>query len=172
MPADDLGDDERKELLCELRIEMGLLGEFSQPSDLPGFPRFVGRRQTVVGFELADALGEFEALGEEVNEGGIDVVNAAPQLLQPFDCACSVVSDLIHAPSLSMPGHACAPRPNGRGAQASLIELVLPPAATEVGIQAGWSTGTASAVSGSLSVPALRSARYFFISFLTTGMSM
>lgn len=119
VPADDLGDDERQELLCELRIEMGLLGEFSQSGDLPGFPRLVGRGQTVVGFEFTDALGEFEPLGEEVNEGGIDVVDAASQLLQPFDCACSVVSVLIHAPSLSMPGHACAPRPNGRGAQAT-----------------------------------------------------
>lgn len=119
MPADDLGDDEREELLCELRIEMGLLGEFSESGDLPGFPRLVGRGQTVVGFEFTDALGELEALGEEVNEGGIDVVDAASQLLQPFDCMCPVVSVLIHAPSLSMPGHACAPHPFGRGAQAT-----------------------------------------------------
>lgn len=98
---------------------MGLLGEFSQPGHLPGFPRLVGRGQTMVGFEFADSLGEFEALGEEVNEGGIDVVDAASQLLQPFDCAYPVVSVLIHAPSLSMPGHACAPRPNGRGEQAT-----------------------------------------------------
>ena len=176
MPTDDLGDDERQELLRELGIQVGLLGELSQPGDLPGLPGLVGRRQTVVGLEFTDALCELEALGEEMDEGGIDIVDAAPQLLQPFDCACSVVSVLIHAPILSTARHACAPRPNGRGAQASLIEAVSSgrgPRPVEVAqIQAGWSTGTASTVSGSFNVPALRSARYFFISFLTTGMSM
>lgn len=78
----------------------------------------------MIGFEFADALGEFEALGEEMDEGGIDIVDAAPKLLQPVDCAYSVVSVLIHSPSLSMAGHACAPRPFGRGAQASLIVAV------------------------------------------------
>lgn len=124
VPTDDLGDDERQELLRELGIQVGLLGELSQPGDLPGLPGLVGRRQTVVGLEFADALCELEALGEEMDEGGIDIVDAAPQLLQPFNCACSVVSVLIHAPILSTARHACAPRPNGRGAQASLIEAV------------------------------------------------
>ena len=172
VPTDDLGDDERQELLRELGIQVGLLGEFPQPGDLPGLPGLIGWRQTMVGFELADAFGEFEALCQKMDEGGIDVVDAAPQLLQPFDCACSVVSVLIHAPSLAMLEYTCAPRPNGRGAQCSLIVAAPPHLEEEIETQAGWSTGTASVVSGSFNVPALRSARYFFISFLTTGMSM
>ena len=67
VPADHLGDDERQELLRELGIQVGLLGEFPQPGDLPGLPGLIGWRQTMVGFELADAFGEFEALGQKMD---------------------------------------------------------------------------------------------------------
>lgn len=78
--VDDLGDDEREELLRELGVEVGLLGQAAQTGDLPGLPGLVGGREAVVGLELSDGLGEFESLRQEVDEGGVDVVDAAAQL--------------------------------------------------------------------------------------------
>lgn len=154
---DDLGDDEREELLGELGIEVRLLGQTAQTGDLSGLTGLVGGREPMVGLELPDGLGEFESLREEVDEGGVDVVDAAAQLEE------SVLGSGVVRHRISLTAtHALRPgtRPGSRGAVR---------AATA---QAGCSTGTASLVSGSVSVPALRSARYFLSSFLTTGMRM
>lgn len=55
-----------------------------QPLDLRGLPGRVGGRQAVPGLELADLLGALEALGEQVHQGGIEVVDAAAQVKQPL----------------------------------------------------------------------------------------
>ena len=163
--ADHLGDDEGEELLGEFGVEVRVLGENPQAGDLSGLARFIGRRQPVFGLELADPFGEFEPLGQEVDEGGVDIVDAVAQLDQSLLGGCLSVSVVLHGTSLTMSGDGSAPRLTDRGA----LRLLLRQGSRMP--QPGTSTGTASFVSGSFSVPALRSARYFFISFLTTGIS-
>src|SRR5690625_1730299 len=80
--ADHLGDDEGEELLGEFGVEVRVLGENPQAGDLSGLARFIGRRQPVFGLELADPFGEFEPLRQEVDEGGVDIVDAVAQLDQ------------------------------------------------------------------------------------------
>ena len=74
--ADDLADDEVQELLREGRVQVGLGGEAPQPGDLRRFAARVPGGKLVRGLEEADLLGGLEALGEEEDEGGIDVVDA------------------------------------------------------------------------------------------------
>lgn len=79
---DDLADDEVQELLRERRVEVGVVREFAQARDLAGLTVGIGRWQVVVGFQPADTFGALEALGEEVYEGGIDIVDARANLLE------------------------------------------------------------------------------------------
>ncbi|CAM5241411.1 hypothetical protein SANTM175S_09681 [Streptomyces antimycoticus] len=76
---DDLGDDEVEQLLGEAGVELGALGELPQPDDLARLTGRVGRRQPVGGLEVADLLGAFEALGEHMDHGRVDVVDAVTQ---------------------------------------------------------------------------------------------
>src|SRR4051812_43772248 len=80
--ADDLGNDEVEELLGEGGVEFGVLGELAQPFDLAGFARGVGRGQRVLGLEVADLLGAFEAFGEHMDDGGVDVVDAVAEAVE------------------------------------------------------------------------------------------
>lgn len=77
--ADHFADDEVEELLGEGGVEFGALGELAQAGDLVGFAGGVGRGQGVFGLEVADLLGAFEAFGEHVDDGGVDVVDAVAQ---------------------------------------------------------------------------------------------
>src|SRR5699024_9642002 len=124
-----------------------------QAGALSGLARFIGRRQSVRGLECADSFGEFEPLGQEVDEGGVDIVDAVAQLDQSLLGGCVSVSVLLHGTSLTMSGDGSAPRLTDRGA----LRLLLRQGSRMP--QPGTSTGTASFVSGSFSVPALRSAR-------------
>lgn len=99
--VDHLGDDEGEELLRELGIEVGFLGEPPQSGDLPGLPGFVGRGQSVVGLELAHGLGELEPLGQQMDEGGVDVVDAAAQLDEALLCAGRGIVVVVHRTSLT-----------------------------------------------------------------------
>lgn len=76
--SDDFGNDEVQEGLGELRIKSRLVGERPQPGDLPLLASRVGGRHTVRSLELPDSLGALEALGEQVDQGGVDVVDARP----------------------------------------------------------------------------------------------
>ena len=80
--VDDLFDDEAEELLGELRVEPGLVGEGTQPRDLGLLARGIRGRQATARLELADLLGALESLGEQVHEGSVDVVDAGPQAQQ------------------------------------------------------------------------------------------
>lgn len=77
--ADHLGDDEIEEFLSERRVQFGALGEGAQAGDLPGLAGRVGGRQLVAGLEVADLLRGLEALGEHVDDGRVDVVDAVAQ---------------------------------------------------------------------------------------------
>jgi len=54
----------------------------AQPFDLPGLAGRVGGRELVPRLEPADLLGALEALGEHVDDGRVDVVDAVAQPLQ------------------------------------------------------------------------------------------
>lgn len=82
MVPDDLVDDEGQELLGELRIELGFDGQLAQPCDLALFAGRVSRRQLVCCLEPPDPLGVLEPLGEQMDEGGIDVVDARANFLE------------------------------------------------------------------------------------------
>lgn len=70
-------NDKPQELFAEHRVEPRILGQRTEASDLDGFAVRVGRGKADLGFMLPDALGNFEAFGQQVNKGGIDVVDAA-----------------------------------------------------------------------------------------------
>ena len=75
---DDLGHDETQKLLGEDRIETGLDGQRPQPRDLLFLARRVGWRQADLSLVTAHVLGDLEALGQEMDERGVDVVDARP----------------------------------------------------------------------------------------------
>src|SRR6478609_3547636 len=73
---DDLAHDELAELLGERRVQTGGLRDAGEAGDLLLVPGRVRGRQPTLGLELADPARELEALGEQVHEGGVDVVDA------------------------------------------------------------------------------------------------
>ena len=82
MMMDHLGHDEAQELLGEDRVESGLLGERPQPRDLSVLALGIGGRQPDRSLVTADVLGDLEPLGEQVDQGGIDVVDARSVLVE------------------------------------------------------------------------------------------
>ena len=76
--VDHLGDDEVEPLLGERGVELRVFGERAQPRDLVRSRSGSDGRQAVLGLQHADLLGELEALGEQVHERGVDVVDAQP----------------------------------------------------------------------------------------------
>ena len=82
--ADDFGDDEVQEFLGELRVEVSLRGKLAQTLDLFGFTSRIGRRHAARRLERADLFREFEALGQKVDQRGIDVVDALADAQELF----------------------------------------------------------------------------------------
>src|SRR5215470_20116403 len=80
--SDDFGHDEREKLLGKVRIELCHLRQRSQPVDLVGLASRIGGRKPAARLEFADGLGALEPLREEVNERGIDIVDAVAKALQ------------------------------------------------------------------------------------------
>src|SRR5690606_28827035 len=93
---------ELEPLLRELRVEVRRLGELAQPRDLLLLARGIRGRHVVRGLELADLLRGAEALGEQIDERGVDVVDASAQAQQ---CGVRVLCSGggRHPPSLPMP---------------------------------------------------------------------
>lgn len=84
---DHFGNHEIQELLGEFRIQVGFMRQGAQAFDLRFLPVGVARWQLVLGFEVSYALGRLEALGQEEDQLGIEVVDAAAdgvQLLKHF----------------------------------------------------------------------------------------
>ncbi len=76
---DHLTHDESQEFLGEFRVQAGGYGQGAQPGDLLGLAGEVRRGQAQAGFQAADLLGAFEALGEEMDQGGVYIVDAGAQ---------------------------------------------------------------------------------------------
>src|ERR1700728_487387 len=77
--ADHFLDDEGQELFREIGIELGVLGQRAQPGDLHLLACGIGGRKAVRGLILAHRLGAFEALGQEMDQRRIDIVDTVPQ---------------------------------------------------------------------------------------------
>jgi hypothetical protein len=77
--ADDFLDDKGQEFFCKIGIELRGPGECPKARDLFGFPRRIGRRQTVLRLIFPNLLCAFEALGKQMDERGIDIVDAVSQ---------------------------------------------------------------------------------------------
>ena len=75
---DDLGDDEGEELLGEDRVQAGILGQGPQTRHLLPLAPGVGRRQIQPSLEQAHLLSAAKALGQEMDEGGVEVVDGVP----------------------------------------------------------------------------------------------
>ena len=78
MVLDDLGDDEGEELLGEDRVQAGLLSQCPQTCHLLLLAPGVGRRQIESGLEQSHLLSAAEPFGQEMDEGGVEVVNGGP----------------------------------------------------------------------------------------------
>ena len=78
MVLDDLGDDEGEELLGEDRVQAGLLSQCPQTCHLVLLAPGVGRRQVQLGLEQAHLLSAAEALSQEMDEGGVEIVDGGP----------------------------------------------------------------------------------------------
>ena len=76
--AYDLGDNEVQELLGELGVELRIDGQPAESCDLLPFAAGIGGGQPVLGFQHPDLLGDLEALGEQMDQGRIHVVDAVP----------------------------------------------------------------------------------------------
>lgn len=80
--ANDLIDDEAQELLRERRVETGIVSKGPQPCDLHLLTVWIGSFIACPRLVLADPLGDLETFGQQVNERGVDVVDARSALTQ------------------------------------------------------------------------------------------
>ncbi len=115
MMADHLVDDEAQEFLAEFGVELGFGGEPAQPRDLRRFARGIGGGQVVGGLVATDRLRHLEAFGEQVDQGGIDIVDALAITVQRFvghrppPCTVHLAPFCGHAPQRASPALAFAP---------------------------------------------------------------
>ena len=79
---DDLIDDEPQELLAELGIEAGCVGQLTETGDLLGLAVRIGRGEPHLGLVLTDPFRDLEPFGQQVNERGVDVVDAGPAVAE------------------------------------------------------------------------------------------
>ena len=99
MVADDLADDEVQELLREGRIQVGIGGKPAQSRYLGHLAARVGRGQVVLRLQVAHPLGGLEPFGEQIHQGGVNVVDAAAHGKQ-----------LVHDVLGNFPGEGTRPR--------------------------------------------------------------
>ncbi len=79
MVADHFVDDEAQELFGEFRVEVRFLGQLAQARNLLLLPSRIGRGQGVGRLVLADRLRDAEPLRQDVDQGGVDIVDAAAE---------------------------------------------------------------------------------------------
>jgi len=77
--ADYFVYDEAQELLGELGIQVRFLGQLAQARDLLLLPPRIGGGQGIGRLVLADRLGDAEPLRQDMDQGGVDIVDAAAE---------------------------------------------------------------------------------------------
>ena len=82
MMADHLIDDEAQEFFGEDRIELRILGELTQPSDLALLSAWIGWWQGILCLETAYRLRDLEPLGQHIDQDRVDIVDALPKMVQ------------------------------------------------------------------------------------------
>ncbi len=78
--ANDFTNDKGEELLGKIWVELADNREMPQTVDLLGFSSGIARGQPVLGLQFADRLGTPEPLRQQVNDRGIDIIDAVPQV--------------------------------------------------------------------------------------------
>jgi octaprenyl-diphosphate synthase len=76
--ADHFFDDEAQKLFRKVRIQLRGLRDLAQSRDLLGLASRIGWRQTVLCFVMANGLRDFETLGQQTDQGGVNIVDALP----------------------------------------------------------------------------------------------
>lgn len=80
--ADDFVNDEGQKFFGKVRIEMSIASKLAQAFDLPCFAGRVCRRKMGTGLELSDFLRAAEAFRKHVDQGSVDIVDAAAQAFE------------------------------------------------------------------------------------------
>ena len=78
--SNDLTNDKGQELFGKVGIEFADCRKMPQTADLLGFPPGIAREQSVPGLQFADRMGTSEPLRQHVDDRGIDIIDAVPQL--------------------------------------------------------------------------------------------
>jgi hypothetical protein len=73
-------NDKGQELLGEVWVEFADRREMPQTADLLGFSSGIARGQSVLRLQFADSAGTSEPLCQHVDDRGIDIVDAVPQV--------------------------------------------------------------------------------------------
>ena len=79
MVLNDLTHHKCQKLFGKLRIQPRRLRQRTQAADLLRLACRIGRRQAKPSLQQADLLGAFEALRQQVDQRGIDIVDAPAQ---------------------------------------------------------------------------------------------
>jgi hypothetical protein len=78
--ANDFTNDKGQELLGKVWVEFADRREMPQTADLLGFSAGIARGQSVLRLQFADSAGTPEPLRQHVDDRGIDIVDAVPQV--------------------------------------------------------------------------------------------
>jgi hypothetical protein len=78
--SDHFTKDKRQELLGKIRVERADSRELPQTADLLSFSAGIASGQSVVGLQFADCPGTPEPLRQHVDDRGIDIIDAVPQV--------------------------------------------------------------------------------------------
>ena len=76
MMMNHFGDNEAQELFGKHRIKASFECQSPKTGDLAVFTSSIGGRQASLHFVQAHGLSDLEPLGQQVDQGGIDVVDA------------------------------------------------------------------------------------------------
>ena len=80
--ADDFAHDKGEEFFGKIGIKFCGFGKRPKPCDLLELARGIGGRQALRRLELAYRLGELEALGQQMHQRRVDIVDGIAQPLQ------------------------------------------------------------------------------------------
>jgi hypothetical protein len=78
--SNDFTSDKRQVLLGKVWFEFADCRETPQTADLLGFPGRIARGQSVPGLQFPDRVGTSEPLRQHMDDRGIDIINAIPEV--------------------------------------------------------------------------------------------